>query len=286
MTGRILALTALAMVAFAGNSVLNRLALAAGEIGPVSFTLMRVCSGAAILFVLARPRPALKNGSWAGAAALLIYALGFSLAYIGLDAGIGALILFGCVQVTMVGWGLVKGDRLAPSALMGMALALAGLVWLVSPTLGTPNSVAAGLMAMAGVAWGAYSLLGRGESLPTASTAGNFWRAAVMALPGLAIWLWVSPEMSPSLSGILLALASGTLTSGLGYAVWYAALPGLSPQQAGTAQLSVPVIAALGGAIFIAEPLTLHMALSGAVVLGGVALVLSGRRRSTEGQGR
>ena len=266
-------LTALAMLAFAGNSVLCRLALDTTAIDPASFTSLRLISGAAVLWLLVTLRGggAFSHGSWPSALALFAYAAGFSWAYIHLDAGLGALLLFAAVQVTMIGTGVARGERLTLPQQVGMTLALLGLIALLLPGSSAPPLPAALSMLAAGIAWGIYSLRGRGDSNPTAVTAVNFLRAAPLAIL-LSLALLQSQNLDSQ--GVLYALASGAVTSGLGYAIWYAALPHLRASVAATVQLSVPVITTLGGALLLAEPLTLRLLLASAMILGGIALVL------------
>ena len=266
-------LTTLAMLAFAGNSVLCRLALDTTAIDPASFTSLRLISGAAVLWLLVTLRGggAFSHGSWPSALALFAYAAGFSWAYIHLDAGLGALLLFAAVQVTMIGTSVARGERLTLPQQVGMTLALQGLIALLLPGSSAPPLPAALSMLAAGIAWGIYSLRGRGASNPTAVTAGNFLRAAPLAIL-LSLALLQSQNLDSQ--GVLYALASGAVTSGLGYAVWYAALPHLRASVAATVQLSVPVITTLGGALLLAEPLTLRLLLASAMILGGIALVL------------
>lgn len=275
-------LTALALLAFAGNSLLCRAALRDTAIDPASFTLLRIVSGALVLALLiGLRRPAqLRVGSWASAAALFAYAIAFSYAYIGLSAGTGALILFGAVQASMLGWALLRGERFGALQMLGFALAIAGLVALLLPGLSAPPLGSALLMLLAGVAWGVYSLRGRGAGDPTAATAGNFLRAVPMAGAATAIALLLVPvSVQVDLSGSLYAVASGALTSGLGYAIWYRALPQLRASTAATVQLSVPVITALAGVILLSEPVSLRLVLASVAVLGGVALVVLWPRR-------
>ena len=266
-------LTTLAMLAFAGNSVLCRLALDTTAIDPASFTSLRLISGAAVLWLLVTLRGggAFSHGSWPSALALFAYAAGFSWAYIHLDAGLGALLLFAAVQVTMIGTSVARGERLTLPQQVGMTLALLGLIALLLPGSSAPPLPAALSMLAAGIAWGIYSLRGRGASNPTAVTAGNFLRAAPLAIL-LSLALLQSQNLDSQ--GVLYALASGAVPSGLGYAVWYAALPHLRASVAATVQLSVPVITTLGGALLLAEPLTLRLLLASAMILGGIALVL------------
>ncbi|MEL7480404.1 MAG: DMT family transporter [Pseudomonadota bacterium] len=266
-------LTILAMVAFAANSVLGRLGLLEGGIGPGSFAVIRIVSGALILMLLSGWSAGWTSGSWREASALFVYASFFAYAYLTLAAGTGALILFAVVQITMLGTGIALGERLNAAQWSGVALAIAGMAWLVSPSLEAPSPIGTGLMTAAGIGWGIYSLLGRrAAGSPTARTAGNFARASLIALLLVPIVLFLRPEPVPATYGISLAIASGAITSGLGYAVWYAALKNLSAVRAGVAQLSVPAIAALGGVLFLAEPVTWRFAGSSLVILGGIAL--------------
>lgn len=264
-------LTLLAMVAFAANSLLCRAALAPGAIDPAGFTLVRLASGAAVLALLARRRASF--GDWVSALALFAYAAAFSFAYVRLPAATGALLLFGAVQATMLLAGLAGGERLAPRAIVGLAVAIAGLLALLLPGASMPAPGAALLMLGAGIAWGAYSLRGRGSADPLGETAGNFARATIPAIGlGLAAGALAGPMAAPRPEGLALAVASGALASGLGYAVWYTALRRLSAARAATVQLSVPVIAALGGVVLLAEPITPRLAGAAVAVLGGIAL--------------
>jgi len=270
-------LTALALLAFAGNSLLCRAALRDTAIDPASFTLLRIVAGALVLALLVGLRaPAqLRAGSWTSAAALFAYAIAFSYAYIGLSAGTGALILFGAVQASMLGWALLRGERFGAVQSLGLVLAIAGLIGLLLPGLSAPPFGAALLMLLAGIAWGVYSLRGRGAGDPTAVTAGNFLRAVPMAGAAIAIALLLAPDaMQIDAPGSLYAIASGALTSGLGYAIWYRALPQLRASTAATVQLSVPVITAVAGVLLLSEPVSLRLVLASIAVLGGVALVV------------
>lgn len=270
-------LTALVMTAFAANSLLNRAALADGLIDALPFALIRVVAGAVVLALLVREWPRAGRAQWGAAAALTAYLVGFSLAYVALDAGIGALILFGLVQVTMLGGAVALGDRPALRRWAGAALAMVGLGALLLPGVdAVPDPVAAGLMALAALGWGLYSLAGRGAARPLAMTATNFTLAvpmvAALALPGLFSASLTAP-------GVALAVASGAVTSGLGYALWYRVLPALGAARAAVAQLSVPVIALAGGVLVLGESLTWTGALASLVVLAGVALaILPGRK--------
>ncbi|WP_028633869.1 DMT family transporter [Pseudomonas parafulva] len=267
------------LVAFAANSVLCRLALKGGAADPVSFTVIRLVGGALFLLLLTRLRKPASSlgGSWRGALALFLYAFLFSAAYVQLSAGAGALLLFGAVQITMFGFAWYRGERITLRVLTGMALAFAGLLVLLLPGAAAPGLSSALLMALAGVAWGIYTLLGKGSPRPLADTAGNFVRS-LACLVLLAPMLWMGSGLQLSLSGFGYGLASGAIASGAGYAVWYSVVRRISAQQAATLQLSVPVIAALGGVLVVGEPLSLRLALACAVVLGGIALALSPRR--------
>ena len=279
MPPRILLLTTLAMLAFAGNSLLCRLALRETEIDAASFTAIRLLSGALTLWLLLTLRQAGQPiaGNWSGAVALFTYAAAFSFAYLQLDTGVGALLLFGAVQLSMLLWGLLRGERLGLNASLGTVLAMAGLLALLLPGASAPPLLAALLMLLAGVAWGAYSLLGRGQGDPLAVTAGNFLRAAPLAL---LLALVLLSQLNWDGPGLFYAVLSGALTSGVGYAIWYSALPGLRASQAATVQLSVPILAALGGSLLLSEALSLRLTLSAVAVLGGIALVLGSRQRA------
>lgn len=268
------ALTCAAMLAFAGNSLLCRLALLHTSIDPASFTTVRIASGALVLSLLvwAREKRATVAGSWLSAFALFAYAAAFSFAYVSLTAGTGALLLFGAVQTTMVGYGLYAGERFSRIQLFGVALACGGLVYLLLPGLSAPPFAGAALMIAAGVAWGVYSLRGRGAGDPTQVTAGNFVRAVPFVLALSAITLTRS---SADAAGITYAVASGALTSGIGYAIWYTALGDLKATSAAMVQLSVPVIAALGGVAVLGEHLTLRFVVASIAVIGGIAIVVA-----------
>ena len=266
-------LTLVALAAFAANSLLARAALTATSIDPVSFTAIRIVSGALMLWLIVRTRPGLAEGrgSWGSALALFGYAIAFSIAYLSLTAATGALLLFGAVQVTMVAWSLLTGNRLTLRQWAGFALALVGLVWLLLPGLAAPPPVPAALMITAGVAWGIYTLRAKGAGDPTRVTASNFLLASV---PALLLAVVFTARATVDLPGLLLAVASGSLASGLGYAVWYAALKHIQTSTAAVTQLSVPVITAIAGVGLLAEPVSLRLVLAGAAVLAGIALVL------------
>lgn len=274
---RVLLLTAIAMVAFAGNSLLCRLALKHTAIDPVSFTTLRLVAGAVFLWALVRIRSASGSSgeSWTSAAALFGYAIAFSLAYVTLPVATGALLLFGAVQATMIGHGWARGERFGPRQLVGFVAALAGLVSLLLPGVSAPPLGGAILMLAAGIAWGMYSLRGQGRGDPTATTAGNFLRTVPLA--GI-VSLGALPWFRFDLPGAASAIASGAIASGVGYAIWYAALPGLTATSAATVQLSVPLIAALGGVVLLGEPFTGRLLLAGSAILGGIALVVLDRK--------
>jgi drug/metabolite transporter (DMT)-like permease len=275
-------LTAVAMLAFAANSLLCRLALLRGEIDPVSFAGIRLVSGAIMLAVIVRfrsERSAPGHADWLAAAMLFVYVAFFSFAYLTLSAGTGALILFGAVQLTMFSVGLRSGEKFGSVAWLGLALAVAGLVYLVSPGVAAPPLVGAALMAIAGIAWGVYSLRGRGVADPLAATAGNFARAAPLALVMSAFFI-INARAYANAAGVALAIASGALTSGIGYVIWYAALGKLTAMRAATVQLSVPLIAAFGGVAFLSEAITPRLAAASATILGGIAMVLASKSRT------
>ncbi|MDO9284198.1 MAG: DMT family transporter [Aquabacterium sp.] len=278
-------LTVVALIAFAGNSLLCRVALKQTGIDAASFTSVRLTSGALVLALLVlwrarglcaddAPTRPWHNGNWTSAGALFVYAAGFSFAYISLSAATGALLLFGVVQTSMIGWGLWRGERLQPLQWLGLIAASAGLVWLLLPGLATPSLSAGLLMASAGVAWAVYTLRGRGAGDATAVTAGNFLRATPLAL-ALSALLWTQAHWDAP--GLLLALASGALASGLGYAVWYTALRGLTATRAAILQLTVPALATAGGVLLLGEPLSPQLLGASVAVLGGVALVIAAR---------
>ena len=272
---RIVVLTTLAMLAFAGNSLLCRVALRDTAIDAATFTAVRIASGALMLAVILaarRIRPA-TGGSWWAAAMLFSYAAFFSYAYRDLSAATGALLLFGTVQMTMTGYGLSRGERLGGLKLVGVAIALAGLVALLLPGLAAPPLVGAILMILAGVSWGVYSLLGKTLGEPTIATAGNFLRAVPFAA-ALSLAM-ASRGATVDMTGALYAVASGAITSGLGYALWYTALPALTATSAATVQLSVPAVAALGGVLLLSETLSMRLLLASAAILGGIALTIT-----------
>ena len=271
--GRTFFLTLTAMLAFAGNSLLCRAALSSGRIDASSFTTIRVVAGALTLWLIVRMRNGNRGptGNWGSALALFIYAAAFSFAYVSLSAATGALLLFGAVQVTMIGFGLLRGERLQAAQTAGLVCALVGLVGLVLPGLAAPPLWGSVLMLAAGSAWGVYSLRGRGSGDPLRVTAGNFMRAVVFAA---ALSALTFPWASFDGPGVGFAIASGSVTSGIGYVVWYAVLPRLKMTSAATVQLSVPVIASAGGMAFLGEPLTLRLVIASVAILGGIAFVV------------
>jgi drug/metabolite transporter (DMT)-like permease len=279
MTFKTLLLTALAMLAFAGNSLLCRAALRDSQIDPASFTALRLVAGAVVLWLLLclRRRASSTSGSWRGALALFAYAASFSYAYLNLDAGAGALLLFGAVQLSMIAWGMLHGERLHWGQSAGMLMAGAGLLTLLLPGTSTPPLSASLLMVLAGAAWGAYSILGKGTPDALAATAGNFVRTLPIAI---LLCLLALNSLKWDSTGVIYALLSGGLTSGIGYAIWYAALPGLAAIQAATVQLSVPLLTALAGSLLLGEPLTGKLLVAGFAILGGIALVLRFKQRT------
>lgn len=284
-------LTLLAMLAFAGNSVLCRLALGHTSIDAASFTAVRLLSGAVMLTLLVyfrrRPSPAARGaakvqpalgGNWPSALALFVYAGAFSFAYVNLSTGTGALLLFGAVQATMILAGLLSGERLSGRQRLGLLLAMSGLVAVLLPGLSAPPLGSALLMLASGFAWGIYSLRGRGVRDPTSATAGNFLRASALCVPLVVAMLG---QQNLDGAGLWYAVMSGALASGLGYAVWYTALRGLTMTSAASVQLSVPVLAALAGVAFLQEPITLRLLLTSVAILGGIALVVLAKKPGT-----
>jgi drug/metabolite transporter (DMT)-like permease len=321
MNFRLIVGTFIAILAFAGNSVLCRLALEQGSIDPASFTSIRLFSGALMLSILLVCIPklmvqktaftdnrtnssalniahelgpaglsvnkksvnpeafliksarlfSLKQSSWAGGLSLFVYAAGFSFAYITLPAGTGALILFATVQITMLSYALVKGSRFSFGQWFGFAMALVGLVYLFLPGISAPPLLGALLMVVAGVAWGIYSILGKRVINPSQSTAENFIRASIITLLLSLVFI---DSMSISTQGILFAIASGAITSGIGYAIWYTVIPLLKAASSASLQLTVPVIATVGGIIWLDEEVSIRIALASISILGGVAMVI------------
>lgn len=264
-------LTALTMVAFAANSVLNRAAVGSGSIDPASFALIRVISGVVILCMVLSvrrtPLPLLRPARVLGALSLAAYMAGFSLSYVVLDAGMGALILFGVVQITMFGWGAFQGSGPTARQMAGAGIAFAGLLLVLWPGPGSRTDPAGALMmVVAGLGWAVYTISGKSEPDPLPATAANF----VLCLPVLAVFL-IGPDMTARPLGIGLAVISGAVTSGLGYALWYTVLPRLAQTTAAVVQLSVPIIAIVAGAVILGEPVSGLMVAAAALVLGGIA---------------
>jgi drug/metabolite transporter (DMT)-like permease len=270
--------TALALLAFAGNSILCRLALANGEIDAASFTSIRLLSGIVVLALIlklsAKPGKVAASGSWKASFMLFVYAVSFSYAYLSLDTGMGALILFACVQITMILMGVLSGNTLRRTEGLGVVTAFSGFVYLVLPGVSAPSLTGFLLMALAGIAWAFYTLAGKTSSQPLADTASNFLRT----LPLLLLLFAVSVQYaSLSLAGVLMAVLSGGLASGVGYTIWYAALGGLSTVQAAVVQLLVPVLAAIGGVLFADEIFSARLLIASCVILGGILIVILGR---------
>ena len=279
MRANTLLLTAAAMIAFAANSVLCRLALGAGLIDAASFATVRTIAGALLLagILLARRKPVKARPDWRSVVALYLYMVFFAFAYLSLSAGTGALILFGAVQLTMFIVALRSGEHFSPLSWAGLVLAIAGLVYLVSPGLTAPDPLGAALMTVAGVAWGGYSLVGRSAGDPTEATAHNFLYAVPLVVATSLVFIG---DFSVTAAGAAYAIASGAVASGIGYAIWYTALRGLSATVAATVQLSVPVIAAFGGVLLLSEAVTPRLVVASVATLGGVALVLAQRNRA------
>ena len=270
-------MTLVAMIAFAGNSLLCRAALAQTSIDPASFTSIRLVSGALVLWLFFHFKKRELNttlmieGNWLSAICLFSYAAAFSFAYLKLTTATGALLLFGSVQLTMLSYGFIRGERLCARQLIGLLGAFSGLLILLLPGLESPPIDAALLMVLSGMAWGIYSIQGRNAKNPIAATMGNFARSIIPTL-GLSI-IFIS-QAALEFEGVLLAIASGTLASGFGYVVWYAVLPRLASMTAASVQLSVPIIAGLGGVIFLGELISLRLFISSVAVLGGIAMVI------------
>ena len=279
---RTILLTATAMLAFAANSLLCRMALGQGLIDAASFTSIRIVAGAATLGLIVASRPGVTKlkPDWSALAALFGYMVFFSFAYLSLDAGTGALLLFGSVQLTMFISALQSGERFSGPSWIGLAIAFGGLAYLVAPGVSAPEPVGAVLMVLAGLAWGAYCLVGRSTQGPLLSTTANFVFCIPLAVALGAVFI---QRAEVSLPGALLAIASGAIASGLGYAVWYAVLPRLTTGQAATVQLSVPVIAARGGVLLLSEQATVRLLVASGLTLGGIWLVLVQRSRQVSG---
>lgn len=280
---RIAALTSLAMIAFACNSLLCRLALKHTSIDAASFTTIRLISGAVMLWLVVQMRRGTHTGkgNWRSALALFVYAAGFSFAYVSLPASTGALLLFGAVQATMIGHGIWTGERLLRLQFAGLVLALGGLIGLLSPGLSAPPLLGSLLMLSAGVAWGVYSLRGKGMGNPINVTTGNFLRAVPIVV---VLSVLMHNGASLDSAGFCYAVLSGALASGIGYAIWYTALPEMKATNAATVQLSVPVLAALGGITFLGESVTLRLVLASIAILGGIALVVLEKHKANGAQ--
>lgn len=273
-------LTTLAMLAFAANSVICRLALRHTEIDPASFTLIRLSSGAVVLWAILAIKggPSTSYGTWLGAFTLFSYAFSFSYAYSNLETGTGALLLFGAVQISMLGYGFYKGERMHAVAITGFILAIGGLVALLLPGAKSPPFISAGIMVVSGIAWATYSLIGKQSNNPLESTTWNFIRAIpIMLLASIPF----ANRLSIDISGALYAIASGTVASGFGYAIWYAALRSLSSFEAATIQLSVPILASLAGMLILNESLTTRLVLASLAVLGGIGLTLKDKLKKS-----
>lgn len=270
---RVMAVTTLAMLAFAGNSLLNRVALLETDIDAATFTTIRLVSGAAVLWLISIHRSSAQpaEGNWLSALALFTYAAGFSFAYISLPAATGALLLFAAVQTTMLGYGLWQGERLTAIQWLGFGFAISGLLGLLLPGLSAPPLLGSILMLAAGIAWGVYSIRGKTAGDPVLATTGNFLRAVPFTLVLSMIMLG---SFSPDWAGVGYAVLSGAIASGLGYVMWYSVLPALQATTAATVQLSVPVIAAIGGVLFLGESISLRLFLASIAILGGITLVL------------
>ena len=277
---KVIAYTGFALTAFALNSILCRLALRGNEIDAAGFTLVRLASGAAMLVILSyffSSKKEIRNsGDWRSAFFLFAYAICFSFAYLGLTAGTGALVLFGAVQITMIGISAFRGERPTGLELVGVLIAIGGLVYLVLPGLAAPPILNAALMAAAGIAWGFYTLGGKGSGDPLADTTGNFVRSLPM-MAIAAVPFFRSFHLSNR--GIVLAIISGAVTSGIGYAIWYAALKHHTATRAAVLQLAVPVIAAAIGVWFLSESADSRLLIAGALILGGIATTIAGRSR-------
>ena len=267
----------LAMIAFAANSLLCRMALVETDIGPATFTFVRLLSGALILslFIQFKGHKPARQGSWVGAIALFCYAAGFSFAYQHVTTGKGALLLFGAVQITMIGIGFFRGERFSMAQSAGFLIAFCGLVYLVLPGVTAPPLVSASLMILAGVSWGVYSILGKGVAAPLLMTSGNFLRTTPFAV---VLFLVMAEPFSMSDPGIIYGVLSGAIASGLGYALWYFVLPELKATNAATLQLSVPVIATFMGWLFLNETITIRILLASLAIIGGIVLVIKSKR--------
>ncbi|MEL7334381.1 MAG: DMT family transporter [Cyanobacteria bacterium J06560_2] len=277
-------LTGVTLIAFAANSLLTRMALGEGSIDAASFVSIRLASGAVMLLAITSITQkqrglSFSKGPWTAAVMLFLYAIAFSFSYLQLAAGTGALILFGTVQITMILVALQQGEKPSKAEWVGLAIALLGLIYLVSPGLEAPPVIGSVLMVISGIAWGFYSLLGRGSAQPVVNTMNNFIRAVPLALGASLVSM---SRLQVSAEGVLLAVLSGAIASGVGYALWYAALKGLTATRAATVQLAVPVLAAIGGTLFLQEALSMRLVLASVMISGGVGLAVLGQSRSVE----
>ena len=283
---RLVFLICITMTAFAANSILGRMALGSQAIDPAGYTLVRLTSGAVMLALMIwwrnsreANRPSLFSripGTWTSAAALFAYAITFSLGFVRIDTGAGTLIQFACVQCTMIGWGIMRGERLTAFELTGLGIASGAMIWLFSPGIAAPDLPGSLFIGASGIAWGIYSLRGRGQPDPLAATGGNFIRTVPMAIVLLAVLI---DQFEPTLRGVLLAATSGAITSAMGYALWYRVLKDLSATRGAIVQFSVPIIAAAGGVALMGEELTFRLVVSGTLILGGVALAILAKQR-------
>jgi drug/metabolite transporter (DMT)-like permease len=277
---KIIAATTFALLAFAANSVLCRLALGENTIDPSSFTIIRLISGIIILMAVmqltgkSNTIKSQSKGSWLAGGMLFIYAIAFSFGYVSLDTGTGALILFGAVQITMIMASVISGDKLHTSEWFGLVIAFSGFIYLIIPNLVTPSLMGFILMTISGIAWGLYTLIGRTSQNPLSDTAYNFLRTSPFVLVLIIFGL---NNVHLTYQGVILAVLSGAIASGLGYFIWYIALRGLSVTQAAVVQLFVPIIAATAGVVFTDELITLRLIESSALVLGGILTVILGR---------
>ena len=278
MSARVTFLVIVSILAFTANPLLARLAVVTREMDALGYTGVRLASGAlALLLILlvqhrrANGAPLRIAGTWAGAASLFAYAITYSIAFLVVGAAVGSVILFAAVQIAILAWAIFKGDRPGPLEWAGLALAFASLVYLVSPGLVAPDPVGSALMIVSGLAWAAYTLIGRGSRAPVEDTAGNFIRLLPISAPLIIAGLFVQTPTTP---GLVYAIVSGAISSGLGYAIWYAVLPSISRSRAAFVQLTVPALAAIGAVIFLSEPITLRLVLSSIGILGGAALAL------------
>jgi drug/metabolite transporter (DMT)-like permease len=275
---RVTLLLVVSVLAFTANPLLARLAVVTHEMDALGYTGVRLASGALVLLVIiwwrhrrANGDPLRIAGTWAGAASLFAYAITYSIAFLVVGAAVGSVILFAAVQIAILAWAILKGDRPGPLEWAGLALAFASLCYLVSPGLVAPDPLGSLLMIVSGVAWAAYTLIGRGSRAPVEDTAGNFIRLLPISIPFIAAGLLVQ---TPTTLGLVYAITSGAISSGLGYAIWYAVLPSITRSRAAFVQLTVPALAAFGAVIFLSEPITLRLVVSSIGILGGAALAL------------